>query len=91
MPLGTILLRSFDGGAVVAVVGDPVLREVIVFTAVQAVASTILTLVVLPTMYEILDDWRLKLKGMFKIPERPKTEEYMIPRELRESAPKPSH
>jgi HAE1 family hydrophobic/amphiphilic exporter-1 len=55
------------------------------------ITSTILTLVVIPTMYEILDDWRLKLKGMFKIPERPKTEEYMIPRELRESAPKPSH
>ena len=52
------------------------------------ITSTILTLVVIPTMYEILDDWRLKLKGMFKIPERPKTEEYMIPRELRESAPK---
>ena len=55
------------------------------------ITSTILTLVVIPTMYEILDDWRLRLKGMFKIPERPKTEEYMIPRELRESAPKASH
>ena len=47
------------------------------------ITSTFLTLLVIPTIYEILDDLRLKLAGMFHVPTRPKTEEYMIPREAR--------
>jgi HAE1 family hydrophobic/amphiphilic exporter-1 len=47
------------------------------------ITSTFLTLLVIPTVYEILDDWRLKFNSMFKFPERPKTEEYMIPKEAR--------
>jgi HAE1 family hydrophobic/amphiphilic exporter-1 len=50
------------------------------------ITSTFLTLLVIPTVYEILDDWRLKLNALFKFPERPKTEEYAIPREARASA-----
>jgi HAE1 family hydrophobic/amphiphilic exporter-1 len=49
------------------------------------ITSTILTLVVIPTMYEILDDWRIRISGWFRIPERPRTEEYVIPREARVS------
>jgi len=44
------------------------------------ITSTVLTLVVIPTIYEILDDWRLAIVGMFNIPVRPKTDEYMIPK-----------
>ncbi|HVZ49291.1 MAG TPA: efflux RND transporter permease subunit [Gemmatimonadaceae bacterium] len=50
------------------------------------ITSTLLTLLVIPTVYEILDDWRIKLAGLFKFPQRPKTEEYAIPREARASA-----
>jgi HAE1 family hydrophobic/amphiphilic exporter-1 len=49
------------------------------------ITSTVLTLVVIPTVYEIMDDWRIKFMSMFKFPERPKTEEYAIPREARAS------
>ena len=49
------------------------------------ITSTLLTLLVIPTVYEILDDWRLKVIGWFKIPKRPKTEEYAIPKEARAS------
>ncbi|PHX96104.1 MAG: acriflavin resistance protein [Gemmatimonadetes bacterium] len=47
------------------------------------ITSTFLTLLVIPTVYEILDDWRLKFSAMFKFPERPNTEEYMIPKDVR--------
>jgi HAE1 family hydrophobic/amphiphilic exporter-1 len=43
------------------------------------ITSTFLTLLVIPTIYEILDDWRLKIVGMFNIPQRPPTGEYEIP------------
>ncbi|MBX3174033.1 MAG: efflux RND transporter permease subunit [Gemmatimonadaceae bacterium] len=41
--------------------------------------STLLTLLVIPTIYEIFDEWRDKVAGWFNFPVRPKTEEYMIP------------
>jgi HAE1 family hydrophobic/amphiphilic exporter-1 len=41
--------------------------------------STFLTLLVIPTVYEIMDEWREKVSRWFKFPERPKTEEYMVP------------
>jgi HAE1 family hydrophobic/amphiphilic exporter-1 len=44
------------------------------------ITSTFLTLLVIPTVYEIFDDWRITISGWFKIPQRPKTEEYAIPR-----------
>jgi HAE1 family hydrophobic/amphiphilic exporter-1 len=44
------------------------------------ITSTFLTLLVIPTVYEIFDDWRIKLSGWFKIPQRPKTDEYAVPR-----------
>jgi hypothetical protein len=47
--------------------------------------------VVIPTVYEILDDWRLKLVGWFNIPKRPTTEEYAIPKEVRASVPTEAH
>ena len=47
------------------------------------ITSTFLTLLVIPTVYEILDDWRLKFSAMFKFSERPNTEEYMIPKDVR--------
>jgi HAE1 family hydrophobic/amphiphilic exporter-1 len=43
------------------------------------ITSTVLTLLVIPTIYEIMDEWREKVSGWFKFPERPKTDEYMIP------------
>ncbi len=43
------------------------------------ITSTVLTLLVIPTVYEIMDEWREKVSGWFKFPERPKTEEYMLP------------
>jgi HAE1 family hydrophobic/amphiphilic exporter-1 len=49
------------------------------------ITSTLLTLVVIPTVYEILDDWRLKLVALFNIPKRPTTEEYAIPQQARKS------
>jgi HAE1 family hydrophobic/amphiphilic exporter-1 len=49
--------------------------------------STVLTLLVIPTIYEILDDWRQKLSGLFKFPERPKTGEYMIPKNAHPTTP----
>ncbi len=45
------------------------------------ITSTFLTLLVIPTIYEILDDWRIKITGLFDIPVRPNTEEYMVPKE----------
>jgi HAE1 family hydrophobic/amphiphilic exporter-1 len=47
------------------------------------ITSTFLTLLVIPTMYEILDDIRRKVVGWFDIPKRPPTDEYMIPKALR--------
>ena len=44
------------------------------------ITSTFLTLLVIPTIYEILDDWRIRLSGLFDIPQRPRTDEYMIPK-----------
>lgn len=45
--------------------------------------STILTLLVIPTIYEIMDEWREKVAGWFKFPVRPKTEEFMVPTDRR--------
>jgi HAE1 family hydrophobic/amphiphilic exporter-1 len=56
------------------------------------ITSTFLTLLVIPTIYEILDDLRLKVVGWMNFPKRPKTEEFMIPGEARRSLavdPKP--
>jgi HAE1 family hydrophobic/amphiphilic exporter-1 len=50
------------------------------------ITSTVLTLVVIPTVYEILDDWRLKLVGLFNVPVRPATDEYMVPKEALKKA-----
>ena len=41
--------------------------------------STVLTLLVIPTIYEIMDEWRERVAGWFSFPVRPETEEYMIP------------
>ena len=43
------------------------------------ITSTFLTLLVIPTVYEIMDEWRLWFSRFFKFRERPKTEEYAIP------------
>ena len=43
------------------------------------ITSTVLTLLVIPTIYEILDDWRLKAVGFMNFPQRPHTDEYMVP------------
>ncbi|MFM8237680.1 MAG: ABC transporter permease [Actinomycetota bacterium] len=45
-PLGAIIGRAVSGAALLDVLGDPALRRVIAFTALQAVASTALTLAV---------------------------------------------
>ncbi|MGA1416849.1 MAG: efflux RND transporter permease subunit [Gemmatimonadaceae bacterium] len=45
------------------------------------ITSTILTLLVIPTIYEIFDEWREKVSGWFSFPERPKTDEYAVPRQ----------
>jgi len=45
------------------------------------ITSTILTLLVIPTIYEIFDEWRERVSGWFKFPERPKTDEYAVPRQ----------
>jgi hypothetical protein len=42
--------------------------------------STLLTLLVIPTVYEIMDQWRDKVAGWFNFPVRPKTEEYAVPK-----------
>ncbi len=44
------------------------------------ITSTFLTLLVIPTVYEIMDEMRLYVSRFFKFPERPKTEEYAVPR-----------
>jgi HAE1 family hydrophobic/amphiphilic exporter-1 len=44
------------------------------------ITSTLLTLLVIPTVYEIMDEMRIRISGLFKFPERPKTEEYAVPR-----------
>ena len=43
------------------------------------ITSTFLTLLVIPTVYEIMDELREKVSSWFSFPERPKTEEYAIP------------
>jgi len=43
------------------------------------ITSTVLTLVVIPTIYEIMDDMRLWVSSFFSFPVRPKTEEYAVP------------
>ncbi len=50
------------------------------------ITSTVLTLLVIPTIYEILDDWRLKAVGFMNFPQRPHTDEYMVPGHGRKSA-----
>ena len=47
------------------------------------ITSTFLTLLVIPTIYEILDDWRLKVASWMNLPKRPTSEEYLIPKEAR--------
>jgi HAE1 family hydrophobic/amphiphilic exporter-1 len=47
------------------------------------ITSTLLTLLVIPTMYEILDDIRLRVVGLFNFPKRPPTDEYMVPEQMR--------
>ena len=49
------------------------------------ITSTFLTLLVIPTIYEILDDLRLWAVGLMNLPQRPKMDEYAIPREARAS------
>jgi HAE1 family hydrophobic/amphiphilic exporter-1 len=49
------------------------------------ITSTVLTLVVIPTVYKIFDDMRIKISGWFNVPQRPNTEEYAIPRASRAS------
>jgi len=51
------------------------------------ITSTFLTLLVIPTIYEILDDWRLKIAGLMKFPQRPPTGEYEVPAHNRKSRP----
>jgi HAE1 family hydrophobic/amphiphilic exporter-1 len=43
------------------------------------ITSTFLTLLVIPTVYEIMDELRQKVAGWFDFPVRPKTEEYAVP------------
>ncbi len=50
------------------------------------ITSTVLTLLVIPTIYEILDDWRLKAIGFMNFPQRPHTDEYMVPGHGRKSS-----
>jgi HAE1 family hydrophobic/amphiphilic exporter-1 len=42
------------------------------------ITSTVLTLLVIPTIYEILDDWRLKAMKLMNVPVRPHTDEYIV-------------
>jgi hydrophobic/amphiphilic exporter-1 (mainly G- bacteria), HAE1 family len=50
------------------------------------ITSTFLTLLVIPTIYEILDDWRLKAAKFMNFPTRPRTGEYEVPAHGRKSA-----
>lgn len=50
------------------------------------ITSTVLTLLVIPTIYEILDDWRLKVARFMNFPTRPRTDEYQVPTHGRKSA-----
>ena len=43
------------------------------------ITSTFLTLLVIPTVYEIMSEWKDHVAGWFSFPERPKTEEYAVP------------
>ncbi len=43
------------------------------------ITSTFLTLLVIPTVYEIMDEMRIWVSGFFSFPERPKTGEYAVP------------
>jgi hydrophobic/amphiphilic exporter-1 (mainly G- bacteria), HAE1 family len=45
------------------------------------ITSTFLTLLVIPTVYEIMDEMREKVSGWFNFPVRPKTEEFMVPKQ----------
>ena len=47
------------------------------------ITATVLTLLVIPTVYEILDQWREKVSGWFKFTVRPKTDEFMVPTKQR--------
>lgn len=72
-----VALGGGEGGDFRAPMGRAIIGGVI--------TSTFLTLLVIPTIYEILDDWRLKVVGLFKIPKRPDTGEYAIPKSVRAS------
>ena len=50
------------------------------------ITSTVLTLLVIPTIYEILDDWRLKAMRFMNVPVRPRTDEYAVPKQGRKTA-----
>ncbi|MEX2181338.1 MAG: efflux RND transporter permease subunit [Gemmatimonadaceae bacterium] len=41
--------------------------------------STLLTLLVIPTVYEVMDEFRERIARLFNFPVRPKTEEYAVP------------
>jgi HAE1 family hydrophobic/amphiphilic exporter-1 len=43
------------------------------------ITSTFLTLLVIPTVYEIMSEWKDHVAGWFSFPQRPKTEEYAVP------------
>ena len=45
------------------------------------ITSTFLTLLVIPTVYDIMDQMREKVAGWFNFPVRPKTEEFMVPKQ----------
>jgi HAE1 family hydrophobic/amphiphilic exporter-1 len=45
------------------------------------ITSTVLTLLVIPTVYEIMDEMREKVAGWFNFPVRPKTGEFMVPKQ----------
>ena len=45
------------------------------------ITSTFLTLLVIPTVYDIMDSMREKVAGWFNFPVRPKTEEFMVPKQ----------
>jgi thiamine transport system permease protein len=65
-PLGAILARSLDAGAIRDTLADPALRHVIWFTCWQAVVSTLLTLVAgLPAAY-VVARYRFPGKPVFR-------------------------
>ena len=42
------------------------------------ITSTFLTLLVIPTVYEIMDEWKQHVAGWFNFPVRPATAEYAV-------------